>query len=145
MNDELQRAYESLHEWCREHDYAGHDPFDALNSRLFQFTPLKHSRTARLAWTQLFKRSPVNLRRLASVPVGKNAKGTALFALAALADFRRTRTKEAETESRALLDGLIKAQLKSESNAACWGYNFDWQGRAFYAPQGTPTIVPTAV
>jgi hypothetical protein len=144
MNDELQRAYESLHEWCREHDYAGHDPFDALNSRLFQSTPLKHARIARLAWTQLFKRSPVNLRSFARVPAGKNAKGTALFALAAVAAFRRTRTKESETEARALLDDLIKARVESQSGAACWGYNFDWQGRAFYAPKGTPTVVPTA-
>jgi hypothetical protein len=26
----------------------------------------------------------------------------------------------------------------------CWGYNFDWQSRNFFAPRGTPTIVPTA-
>ena len=25
-----------------------------------------------------------------------------------------------------------------------WGYNFDWQSRAFFASRGTPTIVPTA-
>src|SRR5438105_12824239 len=27
---------------------------------------------------------------------------------------------------------------------ACWGYNFGWQSRSFFAPRGTPTIVPTA-
>src|SRR5713226_4549994 len=27
---------------------------------------------------------------------------------------------------------------------ARWGYNFDWQARSFFAPRGTPTIVPTA-
>ena len=27
---------------------------------------------------------------------------------------------------------------------ACWGYNFDWQSRSFFAPKGTPTIIPTA-
>ncbi len=27
---------------------------------------------------------------------------------------------------------------------AAWGYNFDWQSRNFFAPRGTPTIVPTA-
>jgi hypothetical protein len=34
-------------------------------------------------------------------------------------------------------------RLKGFSGAA-WGYNFDWQSRAFFAPRGTPTIVPTA-
>jgi hypothetical protein len=143
MNGELERAYENLAAWCRERDYAGHDPFDALNSRLFQATPLKRSRAARLAWTQLFKRSPVNLRKISRVPVGRNSKGTALFALSALSEFRRTRAKESEREARVLLDDLLAARLEGWSGAA-WGYNFDWQGRAFFAPRGTPTIVPTA-
>jgi hypothetical protein len=143
MESDLERAYESLAAWCRERDFAGHDPFDALNSRLFQATPFKHSRVARLAWTQIFKRSPVSFRKIARVPTGRNAKGTALFALAALANFRRTRTKGAEKESRLLLDELQAAQIEGCSGAA-WGYNFDWQGRAFFAPIGTPTIVPTA-
>ena len=44
--------------------FAGHDPFDGLNSVLFQLTPLKHIQTARLAWLQMVKRSPVDLRAL---------------------------------------------------------------------------------
>jgi hypothetical protein len=143
MESELERAYRTLAAWCRERDFAGHDPFDALNSRLFQSTPFKHSRLARLAWTQLFKRSPLSFRKIARVPAERNAKGTSLFALAALANFRRTRTKEAEREARLLLDELESARLEGWSGAA-WGYNFDWQGRAFFAPIGTPTIVPTA-
>jgi len=141
---DLENAHQSLWDWCRAHDLAGYDPFDALNSRLFQATPFKYSRIARIAWTQFCKRSPVNLRSLALVPAGKNPKGTALFALAALADFRRLRTKDAAAEARALLNDLLGARLESKSGAACWGYNFDWQGRAFFAPRGTPTIVPTA-
>ncbi|MCA1556095.1 MAG: hypothetical protein LC747_05335 [Acidobacteria bacterium] len=140
---ELEQAFESLAAWCRVRDYAGHDPFDGLNSRLFQATPLKHSRGARLAWTQAFKRSPFSLRTLARVPVGRNSKGTALFALASLSRFRATGALEAEREARELLDALLAERLDGWSGA-CWGYNFDWQGRAFFAPRGTPTIVPTA-
>ena len=141
MAEELEEVYERLSEWCRARDYAGHDPFDALNSRLFQSTPLRRSRLARLAWTQAFKRSPVNLRALALVPAERNAKGTALFALAALSRFRATRGAGQEREARSLLDGLLAARV---GRGAAWGYNFDWQGRAFYAPRGTPTVVPTA-
>jgi hypothetical protein len=138
-------AHRSLWEWCRARDFAGYDPFDGLNSRLFSALPLRHSRTARLAWTQLFKRSPLNPRSLARVRPGRNSKGTALFALAALADFRRLGNAESAAEARALLDDLIHERLAApHSGAACWGYNFDWQGRAFFAPRGTPTIVPTA-
>ena len=142
MRGELERAYEGLWEWCRARGFAGHDPFDALNSRLFQLTPLKHSRLARLAWTQAFKRSPVNLRPLALVPEGRNAKGTALFALAALSRYRATAREEYASEARGLLGDLLDA--RGETGGAAWGYNFDWQGRAFYAPKGTPTVVPTA-
>ena len=144
MPIDLKTAHQDLWQWCRAHDFAGCDPYDALNSRLFQATPLKHSRIARLAWTQFFKRSPLNFRRLALVPAERNPKGTALFALAALADYRRLRTVEAETDARALLDDLLAAPLTSKSGAACWGYNFDWQSRSFFAPRGTPTVVPTA-
>jgi hypothetical protein len=132
-----------LWRWCRARDFAGWDPYDALNSRLFRATPLNHSRIARLAWTQLFKRSPLNFRRLALVSRERNAKGLALFTLAALADYRRSATKEAEVEARELLDDLMAMRLKGFSGAA-WGYNFDWQGRAFFARRGTPAIVPTA-
>ena len=143
MREEFEKVYGCLRAWCRARDYAGHDPFDALNSRLFRATPFKHSRLARLVWTQAFKRAPVSLRTPALVPTERNSKGTALFALAALSRFRATGGEEYEREARTLLDGLLAARVEARHGAA-WGYNFDWQGRAFYAPKGTPTVVPTA-
>jgi hypothetical protein len=140
---ELERSYQSLFAWCQARDFAGYDPFDALNSRLFQATPLRRSRLARLAWTQALKRAPVNLRPLLLVPREQNAKGLALVALATLARFRTLRTKEDEQTARTLLSALLAHALDGYDGAA-WGYNFDWQGRAFYAPRGTPAIVPTA-
>jgi hypothetical protein len=140
---ELERAYQELFAWCHARDFAGHDPFDALNSRLFQATPLHRSRLARLAWTQSLKRAPVNLRPLLLVPRQQNAKGLALAALAALARYRTTRADEDKQPTRALLDKLLAHKLDAGHGPA-WGYNFDWQGRAFYAPRGTPAVVPTA-
>jgi hypothetical protein len=136
-------AHAQLWKWCRAQGFAGYDPYDGLNSRLFQATPFKNSRIARLAWTQLHKRSPINLRSLVSIPKERNSKAIALFTLAALADYRRSPTKENEDEARELLDDLISMSLKGLKGAA-WGYNFDWQSRSFFAPRGTPTIVPTA-
>lgn len=139
----IEQAFADLFQWCRSRNFAGYDPFDALNSRVFQSTPLRHSRSARLLWTQLSKRSPVNLRALAGVPPQTNSKGLALFALAALAHYRRMKTAETETEARALLTKLMESRIEGYSGAA-WGYNFAWQSRNFYAPEGTPMIVPTA-
>ncbi|MEK6279736.1 MAG: hypothetical protein AABN95_05220 [Acidobacteriota bacterium] len=53
------------------------------------------------------------------------------------------KTVEAESEARELLDELLRLQIAGYSGAA-WGYNFDWQSRNFFAPDGTPAIVPTA-
>ena len=139
----FQTAYDELLSWCRVHYFAGHDPFDALNSRLFQVTPLAQSRNARFIWTQLVKRSPVDVRGLTRVPADRNPKGIALFALAAIGDHRRRRTEESEIQARGLLDALLSMKLDSYSGAA-WGYNFDWQSRNFFAARGTATIVPTA-
>jgi hypothetical protein len=143
MAVDLATAHEQLWKYCRAHGYAGHDPFDGLNSRLFQATPFKNSRTARLAWIQFHKRSPINFRSLVGVSRERNAKAIALFALAALADFRRAPTAENEIEARELLDDLVGMSLKG-FKGACWGYNFDWQSRSFFVPRGTPTIVPGA-
>lgn len=139
----LGETYDQLRDWCRVREFSGHDPFDALNSELFQATPFKNLRLARLAWSQLNKRSPFNLRGAAGVPAERNAKGIALFCLAALANHRRVKTNQSAAEARELLDILLGMRIKGFSGAA-WGYNFDWQSRNFFAPKGTPTIVPTA-
>jgi hypothetical protein len=143
LSHDLHTTYEQLFSWCREHDFAGHDPFDALNSSLFQATPLANSRTARLLWTQLVKRSPADLRGVARVPAERNPKGIALFALAQLATHRRLQTEESQLQARNLLAMLLSLKVEGFSGAA-WGYNFDWQSRNFFAPRGTPTVVPTA-
>jgi hypothetical protein len=139
----IETAYKTLLAWCRKHDFAGHDPFDALNSIVFQSSTLARSRNARLLWTQLVKRSPADLRGVSRTPTERNSKGIALFTLAHLANHRRLKTRESEQEARAFLTDLITMRLDGFSEA-CWGYNFDWQSRNFFAPRGTPTIVPTA-
>jgi len=143
MSDLFQAAYDQLFSWCQQRDFAGHDPFDALNSRLFQATPLAQSRNARLIWTQVVKRSPADPRALIRVPAERNAKGIALFTLAQIANHRRFQTADSEAVVGEFLAGLLSMKIDGYSGA-CWGYNFDWQSRNFFAPRNTPTIVPTA-
>lgn len=139
----FQAAYDQLFSWCQQRDFAGHDPFDALNSRLFQATPLAQSRNARFIWTQVVKRSPADPRALIRVPAERNPKAIALFTLAQIANHRRLKTAESEAAVRDFLSGLLSMKIDGYSGA-CWGYNFDWQSRNFFAPRNTPTIVPTA-
>src|SRR5438874_13766453 len=94
MAADLKTAHRDLWKWCRAQGFAGYDPYDGLNSRLFQATPFKKSRTARLAWIQFHKRSPITFRSLVGVPGERDAEAIALFALAALADVRRKASKD---------------------------------------------------
>jgi hypothetical protein len=143
MAEDLTEIYEELFAWCKARGFAGSDPFDGLNSRIFKATPFRNYRSPRLALTQLVKRSPVDLRRMLGIGPGVNSKGIALFALAELSRFRRTQGERHGERSRGLLDQLLDLGIR-DGQTLSFGYNFDWQSRVFYAPEGTPTIVPTA-
>lgn len=124
--------------------FAGHDPFDSLNSKLLQATPLYRNQWVRLAWLQLGKRSPVNLRSLLRVPKMRNPKGIGLFISGLLQDYRRTGDARYLQEARALADWLLTQRSNRQEWAhSCWGYHFDWQARAFYVPAGKPNIITT--
>ena len=69
-----------LKRYCESECFKGWDPYDGLNSKMFQAIPfLRKSAICRLMVIQGFKRCPVNLRPLAIVPKEYNAKGIGLF------------------------------------------------------------------
>ncbi len=140
---DLNEIYSTLMESSQADGFAGWDPFDGLESRIFRATPLRHIAPARVAWLQMVKRSPWNLRSLLRVPQGLNSKGLALFALAELSRFRVTDQPTHLERATEILD-LLRTLTIETAHGVAFGYNFDWQSRAFFAPKGTPTIVPTA-
>jgi hypothetical protein len=152
MSVNFQEIYDQLYDHCESEDFAGFDPFDGLNSKIFQATPLKHFAVSRLIWLQMVKRSPKNLRPLLRIEKGINAKGIALFALAELSRFRATNNENHSENAKYLLKILLEQKYTlspatapySSPQKSAFGYNFDWQSRAFFAPRGAPTIVPTA-
>ena len=147
----MQQSFLKLKSYCENEKYKGWDPYDGLNSTIFQAFPLKHWDLARLAWIQGFKRSPLNFRPLFRVPKQHNAKGIALF-LSGYCKLYRAAEKGNSiygTESELMqhikkLTALLLS-LKSEGySGICWGYNFDWQARRlFLFPKNTPTVVTT--
>ncbi len=147
--------FKRLKLYCESQHFKGWDPYDGLNSKIFQSLPLlKKSALCRLAVIQGFKRSPINLRPIALVPKEYNAKGIGLFlqgycnlykAVCFNSDLsNELGTKESLYERiNELANLLIKLQSKGYSGA-CWGYNFDWQARRlFLFPKYTPTVVAT--
>lgn len=137
-------SFDRLKSYCENEGFKGWDPYDGLNSRLFQSIPvIRSSRFFRLAWIQFFKRSPINFRKIAFVPKGYNAKGLGLFLIGYCNLYNNQPTEETLNNIEFLADKLLKMQTPGFSGA-CWGYNFDWQARAFFQPKGTPTIVATS-
>ena len=124
-----------LYDYFKREGYKGWDLFDGLNSQIFKHSPFYRSQILRLAWIQFFKRSPTNFRRIALVPKDYNPKGLALFASGLI-------LMDRDEEAKDILDRL-KGLTCSGYAGISWGYNFDWQARAFYVPVGTPNMVTT--
>src|SRR5437762_617201 len=127
--------------YCQANDWAGYDPYDALNSELLRTLPFLNFKLARLALTQTFKRSPVNFRRLWLVPKTHNPKGLALF-VPALLKLSSLGLLTQEELARSVIEKLVG--LRSENSPyCCWGYNFAWQTRTGLVPQRMPNIICT--
>jgi hypothetical protein len=127
--------------YCQQRNWAGHDPYDALNSRLFAAFPITDFRLFRLFLTQLLKRSPVNFRPFLGIPPTQNPKALALF-LSSILKLSRCGLKE----GAGLADVLV-AQLQALRSPGtdywCWGYSFPWQTRTIVVPRGAPNLVCT--
>ncbi len=139
----IKKSFLKLKGFCEKENYKGWDPYDGLNSTFFQAIPfLSKSRFFRLAWIQFFKRSPLNLRKITGVKKEYNPKGLGLFLTGYCNLYKKEPKPEYLEKINLLSSHLMKLQTEGYSGA-CWGYNFDWQARAFFQPKGTPTVVAT--
>ncbi len=138
--EDLRDTVTRLVAYCQRNEWAGRDPFDALNSRLFAHARFLHFRFPRLALTQAAKRSPINFRPLLLVPQSKNPKGLALSVRALL---KLSTVGLADEQSALNLLEEIASLRSGGQDRWCWGYNFDWQSRGLFIPKGTPNIICT--
>jgi len=130
-----------LLEYCKSREWAGWDPYDALNSRLFKTFKFLDFKYFRLALTQLLKRSPINLRPFLLVEKGVNPKGIALF-LSSAVKLTKIGLLPDDRLVRELTNRLL--ELASQNNGYIgWGYNFDWQTRGVLVSKGSPNIICT--
>ncbi len=136
----IEDTIDSLIHYCRENNWAGWDPYDALNSRVFDKLKFLHSRWPRLILTQGMKRSPINFRKILGVPKTHNPKGIALF----ISSLVRLSGNDGlyDEDIRYLIDLLFSLRSPGEEEY-CWGYNFDWQQRINLVPKFSPNIICT--
>lgn len=142
--------------YCQANNWAGYDPYDALNSKVFNALPFLNFRLPRLILTQLLKRSPINLRPLLLIPRTENPKAIALF-LTALLKLKKLGLLEDESLISLMIQKLItlrsprdlttrNSQLVTrnvDNPYFCWGYSFPWQTRTILVPNGYPNLVCT--
>jgi len=92
---------------------------------------------------QINKHSPIDLRPVLGIKKARNPKGIGLF-LSAIAQLYKCDQKD---EYRSLIKQFaawLKEDVSKGYSGSCWGYNFDWQSRAFFLPKYTPTVVNTS-
>jgi hypothetical protein len=128
-----------LEEFARERRYSGYNPYDALNSPFLRAATFG-TKWGRITLTQIVRRCPINLRPLLGIPPGENPKALGLF-LEGYARLHRLAPRGEYAEAADYLLDRLDSLRTSSSSGHGWGYNFDWQSRAFFLPKFTPTIV----
>lgn len=141
MDSKIKKSLDHLISYCTKEEFKGYDPYDGLNSTLFQSLPLvSRSRLLRLIWIQGFKRSPLNLRPLCGIRKDYNPKALGLF-LSGYCSLYKTNHDEDNLNKIDFFIKKILSLISPGQSGACWGYNFDWESKAFFQPKNTPTIV----
>ena len=135
----IRNAADDLLSYCEKRDFAGYDPYDALNSPLIRFATLG-LKWPRIIATQTVKRIPWNIRPLLMIPRGHNPKGLGLF-LWSLVKLQSIDPRDEYLDRIEYILDRLEACKGKDNHGNGWGYNFPWQSRAFYVPRYTPTIV----
>ena len=138
----ISSAINDLADWIEDNGDAGTDPYDALNSPFARAAGL-FGRWGRIAFLQLARRSPFNVRRLLLIRPGINPKGMGLLAQAYLALYRTRGEGRYLCEAHRRLEWLASHAVPCGEGVG-WGYHFDWAARAFFVPRNIPTVVNTS-
>ncbi len=141
LYDKIYNSFIKLADYCESESFKGYDPYDGLNSTLFKKIPVVNKfKLIRLCWIQFFKKSPFNFRNIAFIKSEYNPKAMGLFLSSYCNWYKLSPDKSKLDKIDFFLEKIISLKSNQYSNS-CWGYNFDWQSRAFYQPAYTPNIV----
>ncbi len=142
----ISQSLNLLREYIENENYRGFDPYDALNSPVFQLPLFQSNKLLRFGIQQLVKRSPFNIRPLLNIKKGLNpvTLGLCIQGYTALGVCGYEKETVVHEKCNILLSELEKLVSK-EFHGACWGYNFPWEARNATIPAYQPTIVATGI
>jgi hypothetical protein len=141
MQNIINQATRQLLDYCKKNNWAGFDPYDALNSRVFGALPFLNNKLCRLVLTQGMKRLPVNFRPIFLVPKEQNPKALGLF-VSSLIRLESINVADFTHDIAQLIARIIELRSPNQPHY-CWGYHFDWQGRHSLTPKFSPNIICT--
>ena len=114
-----ERVEAALRRWLEEHGLASYDPYDGLACAAPWSLVRRHRLAARL-WTQVIKKSPINLRPYVGIRPQRSAKSLADLAAAALLRHRLGMDPAALATAQRLLTEVRGLALPGYAGA-CWG------------------------
>ena len=125
--------------WVEQFKFNGFDPYDALKSN---FLSSLSSKSLKMAATQFFVYSPMNVRGIFQIPKGLNPKGIGLF----ISSYSLLHTMGIHKDPGIVktLANWVVANASQGYHGACWGFDFPWQSKNRYLHANIPTIVNTA-
>lgn len=130
----LRRSFISLEQFAFQRKYKGYDPYDILTSK-FPFRKL--GKWPPILAIQLFKRNPLNFRKLFGVPKMWNPKGLGLF----LHGYSLLpASEENKRKCEWIFDKLMELKTPKTPGLA-WGYPFPWASPEKYLKAWSPTSV----
>jgi glycosyltransferase involved in cell wall biosynthesis len=139
--DDASSAARKLLNYCRANDWAGFDPYDALNSRAFTSVPILNFKLLRLVLTQALKRSPIDIRRFLLIPKKQNPKAIGLF-LSSILELLKAGVTTEDVLIELMVERLIALRSQNVPYWS-WGYSFPWQTRTILVPAGAANLVCT--
>ena len=128
--------------YARERDYTGWDYGDGMDNRLREAIPVE-SKWLNVAFQELVKRCPVNVRPLLGVRQRRNYQGAALFAMANRTMAELTGEPLYAREARRLADWLVANRIEGYSGY-CAGYPHPIQHLDGRGEPGQPDIINTS-
>ena len=134
-------AAEKLYAYCRASDWAGYDPYDALNSRIFEALPASDHEVASSTVYAGVEAKPDQHQAAGAHPENTESKGHRAVSQRFL-NLRRAETDVIYQTGQYMLE-CLKAQRSPDTRYWCWGYSFPWQTRGDVVPRGSPNLVCT--
>lgn len=135
----LKNNIDKLIEYCNNQEWLGYDPYDGLNSPLFRCLFFDRNKYFRILIIQFFKNFPINLRPLFFIKKEANPKGLALCLKSLITIYKNSGGKKYLSYINYLVNLLMEE--RATNNLKLWGYNFDWQSRAFFIKKHSPNFV----